>query len=325
MPARRRRHAAATIALIAGLSLLPAVAFVGTASAATGEASATAPAAAAGKVQPTLTVDLMQPAVAPDDADLRVRMDPVPAQNAAGIPVTVVTDMGEFGVGYWEAPNSFWVSTATLPAGHHWAQASSPETATLAAATSPRFEFDVAPEPVRTATKTTLTMPKAPVGGAAYPYVIAVSPSAGSTGRVELSTYDWYGNLYYLGVGALKNGTATITATVPQGEHVIIARFAGDDRYAVSAASARQLYPARSVTISDPPAVPVPSQTPSTPTSATASPSAVPVTASGPGSTPGELAFTGADLWQGVGWSAGLVAAGVLLTVVSRRRGARRV
>lgn len=209
----------------------------------------------------------------------------------------------------------------TAPAGHHWAQVYTPETATLAAAVSGRFEFDIAPEPVRTATTTTLTMPTDAVGGVPYPYIISVSPSAGSTGRVELSTYDWYGNRYYLGVGALRNGKATITATVPPGEHVIVARFAGDDQYAVSETGARQVYARGPAAVADPPAQPVPSAT-----QVAAAPTAVPTSSTASvgqqraSAGRGELAYTGADPWPGVALSVSLLTAGAALAVLVRRR-----
>ena len=202
------------------------------------------------------------------------------------------------------------MSDLALAPGHHTAWAVTPVTAEFNPAESAPVEFDVvAPVDNRTATKTTLTAPVDPVADVSYPYTIRVSPSAGSTGRVELSTYDNLGTLYYLGVSNLRNGQATINASLRRGEHVIIARFAGDGTYADSETGVRLTFPVGPTAVANPPAIPVPATTPSN--------AAVrPATQSGAA----ELAYTGANPWPGLTLSVLLLAAGAGLIVARRKR-----
>jgi hypothetical protein len=203
-----------------------------------------------------------------------------------------------------------------LDAGHYTARAVTSENGRFNAAMSTAIEFDVSGP---RATKLTLVPPTNPVANVKYPYTVRVSPSEGSTARVNLSQYDNVGQLQYIGYGYLKNGQVTINAAAWPGQRRIVAEFTGDDSYAVSGTAVDIFFPVGPAAEADPPAVPVPSAT-SAPAAPSSTPSVAPAVTTSSASAAGELAYTGANLWPGATLAAVLLAAGVALRTFLRRR-----
>ncbi len=326
MPARFQRAAAAT-ALILALGSLPAVAstvaahadepsgsLTSTQTTTPGPASVASPAQAAARETPTLLLEYrgkspyglaqfqvtISPNIYPDRDNY-----PALTLNVDGLPPFSTDGFGD------EADGPIAVD---LPNGHYTAHATTAENARFNAASSPAIEFDVSGPRV---TKLTLVAPTDPVANVKYPYTVKVSPSAGSTARVNLSQYDNVGQLQYIGYGYLKDGQVTISAAAMPGQRRVVAEFTGDDAYAVSGAAVDIFFPVGPTAVADPPAVPVPT---TAPTAASPTASAVPVANRGADAAARELAYTGANPWPGGLLAAALLVAGVVLRAVVRRR-----
>lgn len=204
-----------------------------------------------------------------------------------------------------------------LDPGHYTGRAIIPMSVQFNEAKSETVSFDVPEPPKRTATKLTLTAPKNPYGNVKYPYTVKVAPSQGSTARVDLSQYDNVGQLQYIGFGYLKNGEVTINAAAMPGQRRIVAEFTGDDTYAVSGAAVDIFFPIAPTAAADPPAAPLPSAAPAATDPSTAGRSIAGSTAT---TATGELAYTGSNPWPGAVLATALLAAGVALRLLVRRR-----
>jgi len=205
-------------------------------------------------------------------------------------------------------------NVAELSAGRHTVRAVTSENSRFNAAESAGIEFDVSGPKI---TKLTLIPPKKPYGNVKYPYIVKVAPSHGSTARVNLSQCDNGGRLEYIGVGYLKDGEVTINAAALPGQRRIVAEFTGDDMYAVSGAAVDIFFPLEPAAAADPPAAPAPSVTPAATDPSTAGRS---IAGSVATTATGELAYTGSDPWPGAVLATALLAAGVALRLLVRRR-----
>ncbi|MGW8431172.1 hypothetical protein ACWGJ9_08610 [Curtobacterium citreum] len=267
-------------------------------------------------------------------ADIEVTLDPVAditadrakpeqlvdvAGRVAGLTdtsrysVSFRSNVETFASGGTPGPDGDFRGTLRLQVGTYWLESVLRNVDTGAETVSNRVAFEVKPDP-RTATKTTLIVPSNPVAKVKSAYVVKVDPSSGSTGRVDLYEFDNVGVLYRIGVGYLSNGQTTIYAATMAGQRKVIAEFAGDARFSGSGAGANLFAPVAS----DATPSPAPAAVPGGGTDATvqASPSAPPAAAA----PQGQLAFTGADPWPGAARAAGLLVAGVMLLVATRRR-----
>ncbi|WIB65654.1 hypothetical protein [Curtobacterium sp. MCBD17_040] len=264
--------------------------------------------------QPSLTVEV----VGTPTADRRVRfvltVTPAPTDSAStGVTLQIDHEQTYYGGNAGSAAGVINTDIPAQEAGQHTVQASVSYGPNITLS-SPVVTFTVGPPLAHIRTTTTVVPPANPIGNVPQQYQVTVTPAP--TDGLEVSiVLDDGSTDPGLGNGLLKNGKATITATVLPGQHRLFVEFYGDDTYEPSGLALDRFWAVNTATASETSPSTTPTAAP-TRTASTTIPSAAPTAAR----STGQLAFTGTSALPELLMGLLLTVAGASVRMARRRR-----